>query len=69
LVPPSATSFDEAVAVLQPIKNLEVVRFNQPGADLNYESCGRKAREILGFEPEWSFRRMVADATTSAGDG
>ncbi|MBT5902637.1 MAG: NAD-dependent epimerase/dehydratase family protein [Opitutaceae bacterium] len=68
LAPPSATSFDEAVELLRPIKNLEVVRFNQPGADLNYESCGRKAREILGFESEWSFRRMVADAAARAGD-
>lgn len=62
LAPPSPTSFDEAVEILREIKPLEVVRVNFPDPDLYYESDASKARQILGLEPEWTFRKMVADA-------
>ena len=61
LGPPSAVSFDEVVAQLQPATGLDVVRVNLPGPTVDYVTNIEKARALLGFEPEWSFAAMVDD--------
>ena len=64
LAPPSATSFDHAIDCLQPVTGLDWVRINIPGPDLYYESDCEKAKDLLGYRPEWTFRRMVEDAAS-----
>lgn len=65
LAPPAATSFDEAVEKLREVKPLDVIRINIPGPDLYYESDDSKARRVLGLEPQWTFAKMVADASNT----
>ncbi|MCH2387339.1 MAG: NAD(P)-dependent oxidoreductase [Opitutales bacterium] len=62
LAPPSATSFDQAIDCLQKATGLESIRIIIPGSKLNYESDYHKAKEILGYQPEWTFEEMVIDA-------
>ncbi|HCR28689.1 MAG TPA: NAD(P)-dependent oxidoreductase [Opitutae bacterium] len=62
LAPPSATSFDQAIDCLKVATGLESIRINIPGPDLNYESDCEKAKENLGYQPKWTFERMVEDA-------
>tara|TARA_B100000519_G_C14246488_1_gene440103 strand:+ start:1427 stop:2416 length:990 start_codon:yes stop_codon:yes gene_type:complete len=62
LAPPSATSFDQAIDCLQKATGLESIRIIIPGSKLNYESDYQKAKEILGYQPEWTFEEMVIDA-------
>lgn len=64
LGPDDATSFDDAVALLQKATGLPVVRARMPGAAVNYTTTNARARELLGFRPRWNFAAMVADATT-----
>lgn len=64
LAPPSATSFDHAVDCLQSLTGLASVRINIPGPDLYYESDCEKAKDLLGYQPEWTFSRMVDDAAS-----
>lgn len=64
LAPPSATSFDHAVDCLQSLTGLDSVRINIPGPDLYYESDCEKAKDLLGYQPEWTFSRMVDDAAS-----
>lgn len=64
LAPPSATSFDHAIDCLQPVTGLDSVRINISGPDLYYESDCEKAKDQLGYKPEWTFRRMVEDAAS-----
>ncbi len=62
LAPPSATSFDQAIDCLQKATGLESIRISIPSSNLNYESDCEKAKEIIGYQPEWTFERMVEDA-------
>lgn len=65
LAPPMATSFDEAIGLLQSKTGLGIVDINIPGPDLYYETDYRKAQDLLGYKPEWTFERMVEDAASS----
>jgi len=62
LGPDEATSFDEAVALLQARTRLPVVRANMPGPPVRYETSNARARDLLGFRPQYAFARMVEDA-------
>ena len=62
LAPPSSTSFDQAIDCLQEATGLGSIRIKIPGPDLNYESDCQKAKEILCYQPDWTFERMVEDA-------
>lgn len=62
VTPPFATSFDDAINDLQSATDLPHVRINIPGPDLNYEAAGEKAKDRLGYQAQWTFGRMVADA-------
>ena len=62
LGPDDATSFDSAVSLLQARTRLPSVRANLPGPPVRYETSNARAREILGFRPQYTFARMVEDA-------
>ena len=62
LAPPTATSFDHAIDCLQPLTGLDSIRIELPGPDLFYESDCEKAKELLGYSPEWTFKGMAEDA-------
>ncbi len=62
LTPPSATSFDQAIDELQSVTGMPQIRINIPGPDLNYEAADEKAKDLLGYQAQWTFSGMVADA-------
>ena len=60
--PDEATPFDEAIATISELTGLPFVEARLPGPAVNYSSSNAKARELLGFRPKWTFRRMVEEA-------
>jgi len=62
LGPDEPIVFDEAVHVLQQATGLPAVRVHMPGPPVNYVTSNARARELLGFRPQWSFAAMVEDA-------
>lgn len=63
--PNEAVSFEEALAWMHEATGLPVVEANLPGPAVNYYASNAKARELLGFRPQWDFRAMVAEAAAA----
>ena len=63
--PDEATSFDRALTLIQGVTGLPVVEAKLPGPGVNYETSNEKARRLLGFEPEWTFERMLEEAAAA----
>lgn len=60
--PNEAVSFEEALAWMHEATGLPVVEANLPGPAVNYYASNAKARELLGFRPQWDFQSMVGEA-------
>lgn len=57
-----AIDFEAGVQLMAAATALPVVRAKLPGARVDYVTSGAKARELLGFVPQWDFAKMVAEA-------
>jgi UDP-glucose 4-epimerase len=62
LGPDEPVDFDAAVRELQQVTRLRAVRARMPGPAVDYVTSNARAREVLGFNPRWSFGAMVRDA-------
>jgi len=60
--PDEAIAFDRALGLIQQVTGLSVVEARLPGAAVNYQTSNQKARRLLGFEPAWTFERMLEEA-------
>ena len=60
--PDDSTPLDEGVALLRARTGLPVVRARLPGPAVDYATSNARARELLGFRPQWTFAKMVDDA-------
>ncbi|MEP6701815.1 MAG: NAD(P)-dependent oxidoreductase [Betaproteobacteria bacterium] len=66
LGPDEAIAFDDAVACLEVVTGLPVVRARMPGPPVNYSTSNARARDLLGFRPRWTFATMVTDAKATS---
>lgn len=63
--PDEAIAFDRALSLIRQVTGLPVAEARLPGPAVNYETTNQKARQLLGFEPEWTFERMLAEAASA----
>ncbi|GHC76486.1 NAD-dependent epimerase/dehydratase family protein [Limoniibacter endophyticus] len=54
--------FVELLRDMAEVTGLPVVSVDLPGAGVCYETSNEKIRHVLGFEPEWTIKRMLNDA-------
>lgn len=54
--------FPALLGKMSEITGLPVVTVDLPGPGVWYETSNRKIRETLGYEPEWTIGRMLAEA-------
>lgn len=59
--------FSEALTKMAELTGLPVVRANLPGEGVFYETSNQKMRTTLGFEPVWSFDKMLDEAVEHFG--
>lgn len=62
--PDEAVSFEVAVPLMREATGLPMVEADLPGSAVNYATSNSKARELLGFRPQWDFASMLEEATT-----
>lgn len=60
--PDEAVSFDEAIQLMHEETGLPIADVKLPGAAVNYATSNAKAKELLGFKPQWNFRSMLKEA-------
>ncbi len=57
-----AVDFAEALPKMAAITGLPVRVVNLPGAGVFYETSNARMRQLTGFEPVWTFDRMLEEA-------
>ncbi len=57
-----AVDFAEALPKMAAITGLPVRAVNLPGAGVFYETSNARIRQLTGFEPVWTFDRMLEEA-------
>lgn len=60
--PDEPVSLDEAVYLMHEATNLPIVEACLPGDAVSYVTSNSKARELLGFRPQYNFRSMLKEA-------
>lgn len=54
--------FSEVLPKMAEITGCEIVPVNMPGPGVNYHTSNEKIKHLLGFEPQYSFDRMLEEA-------
>lgn len=57
--------FGERLPQMAEAAGLPLVAVDLPGAGVFYETSNRKIRETLGFVPQWTIDRMIAEAAAA----
>lgn len=60
--PDAATSMDQLVPAMAELTGLKVADVRLPGPAVNYETSNQKARDVLGFRPQWPTDAMLQEA-------
>jgi nucleoside-diphosphate-sugar epimerase len=60
--PDEAASFAEIIPVMAKATGLSIAEARLPGPAVNYFVSNAKARELLGFKPNWSMNAMLEEA-------
>ncbi len=57
--------FDSLLAAMSGITKLPVVAVDLPGPGVSYATSNARIRNMLGYAPEWTIERMLAEAETA----
>ncbi|MBZ6077212.1 NAD-dependent epimerase/dehydratase family protein [Microvirga puerhi] len=57
--------FAEALALMANLTNLPLKTVDLPGSGVFYETSNARIREELGFAPQWTIDRMIAEAAAA----
>lgn len=60
--PDEAISFDEAIRLMHEATGLPIADVKLSGSAVNYTTSNAKAKELLGFRPQWNFQSMLKEA-------
>lgn len=58
-------NFETLLEDMSGITGYPVVAVDTPGAGVYYQTANKKIREVLGYTPEWTIKRMLKEAQTA----